>query len=131
MEVIAATCFATKGTQSKTFEWKRHGLKLSIPEGALPSDEAEGAIDIKAGFAGQFQLPENAQLVSPMYWLCCRHKFQHPVTLEIQQCAVVRNRSSLCFVASKCSQKGLPYKFKVLSNGTFSQLSLYGTIALK
>ena len=131
VEVIAGTHFATKGRQPLTFEWKSHGLKLSIPEGALLS---EAVIDIKVGLAGQFEFPAGAQLVSPVYWLCCKQKFQHPVTLEIQHCAVIQNQSecsSLRFVAARCSEKVLPYKFKVLEKGIFSQSSSYGSIEVK
>ena len=134
VEVIAEKRFTIKGIHPQTFEWENHGLKLSIPEGALPSDPTERKIDIKAGLAGQFEFPADKQLVSPVYWIDCKEKFQAPVTLELQHCAVIRNQSecsSLCFVAAKCSQKGLPYKFKDLKKGIFSQHSSYGSIQVK
>ena len=134
VEVIAEKRFATKGRHPQTFEWENHGLKLSIPESALPSDQTPRTIDIKASLAGQFEFPADTQLVSPVYWIDCKEKFQHPVTLELQHCAVIRNQSecsSLRFVAAKCSQKGLPYKFKVLDKGIFSQYTSYGSIQLK
>ena len=129
--MIAGTRFVTKGRDPQTFEWENHGLKISIPE---LSDRAEIVIDIKAGLAGQFELPVGVQLVSPVYWLCCRQKFEHPVTLEMQHCAVIRNQtecSSLQFVAAKCSQEVLPYLFKPLQHGTFSRHSSFGSIELK
>ena len=131
VEVIAGTRFLTEGRHPQTFEWKNHGLKISIPE---LSDGVELAIDIKAGLAGQFKLPAGAQLVSPVYWLCCMQKFEHPVTLEIQHCAVIQNQtecSTLQFVAAKCSQKVLPYIFKPLKHGKFSEHSSFGSIEVK
>lgn len=38
--------------------------------------------------------------------------------------------SSLCFIVAKCSQE-LPYKFKFLNKGTFSQSSSYGSVDVK
>ena len=134
VEVIAETQFIMKGRHRQTFKWEGHGLKLSIPEDAIQSSEAESVISIKAGLAGQFELPAGAQLVSPMYWLYCKHIFQHPITLELQHCATIRNNSehsSLCFIVAKCSQKLLPYKFKFLDKGTFSELSSYGSVEVQ
>ena len=99
--MFAETHFTVKGKISQTFKWEGHGLKLSIPEGALLSDSV---IRIKAGLAGQFDLPSCAQLVSPVYWLCCDDDFQHPVTLQIQHCATVVHRSgypALCFIVAQ------------------------------
>ena len=129
--MIAETQFIMKGRHRQTFKWEGHGLKLSIPEGAIQSSEAESVISIKAGLAGQFELPAGAQLVSPTYWLYCKHIFQQPVTLELQHCATIRNHSSLCFIVAKCSQKLLPYKFKFLDKGTFSELSSYGSVEVQ
>ena len=128
--MLAETQFIVKGRHSQTFKWEGHGLKLSIPEGAVLS---ESVIYIKAGLAGQFELPSDAQLVSPMYWLYCVHSFQHPVTLELQHCAIIKKQSgdsSLSFIVAKCSQE-LPYKFKFLHKGTFSQYSSHGSIDVK
>ena len=131
VEVIAETQFIVKGKQSQTFKWEGHGLKLSIPEGALLS---QSVIHIKAGLAGQFKLPSRAQLVSAVYWLYCDDKFRHPVTLELQHCAAIKHQSeysSLCFIVAKCSQEELPYTFKVLEKGVFSQHSSHGSVEVK
>jgi len=88
-------------------------------------------INIKAGLDGQFEFPDNSQLVSCIYWLSCPHKFLKPVTLEIWHCALIQNQSQssgLQFVVAKCSQPELPYKFKALDKGAFSAHSSYGSI---
>ena len=128
VEVIAETQFIVKGKHSQTFKWEGHGLKLSMPEGAVPS---ESVIYIKACLAGQFELPSRAQLVSPVYWLYCDNDFQHPVTLELQHCVAMSDFSSLRFIVAKCSQEEFPYKFKYLDRGIFSQHSSYGSIDVK
>ena len=134
VEVTAETQFVIKGRHSQTFEWKGHGLKLSVPEDALPSDQVECVIDVKASYAGQFEFPKGTQLVSPVYWLSCQQKFQRSVTLEINHCAAIQSQaecSYLRFVAAKCSQEELPYKFKLLSKGVFNHGSSYGSIEVK
>ena len=88
-------------------------------------------INIKAGLAGQFEFPDESQLVSCIYWISCPQKFLEPVTLEIQHCGLIENSSqssSLHFVVAKCSQPELPYKFKALDKGTFSPHSSYGSL---
>ena len=131
VEVIAETQFIVKGKHSQTFKWEGHGLNLSIPEGAVLS---ESVIYIKAGLAGHFELPSRAQLVSAVYWLYCENDFQRPVTLELQHCVDVKHQSdfsSLRFIVAKCSQEELPYKFKYLDRGTFSQHNSYGSVDVK
>lgn len=119
------TEYSIIGSCAQMFEWERCGLKLHVPEGALP--EGEGCkIEIKAGVAGQFEFPVDYQLVSYVYWLSCPKKFLKPVTLEIRHCASIQ--ASLQFVIAKCSQPELPYKFRALDKGAFSSHSSYGSI---
>ena len=141
-ESFAETSFVITSSHSHSFEWQRYGLKLHIPEGAVPT---ECRIDIKAGLSGQFSFPEDSQLVSCVYWISCSQKFLKSVTLDIEHCAAVQDSSqssSLRFVAAKCSQAELPYQFKELKQATFSpqssfdsvqvsQFSFFGIIAYK
>ena len=88
-------------------------------------------VDIKAGFTGQFNIPNDLHLVSCVYWLSCSQTFVEPVTLEIEHYASLQNSSqssSLRFIAAKCSQARLPYQFKVLENGIFKPKCSYGSI---
>ena len=124
------TEYSIIGSCAQTFEWERCGLKLHVPEGALPEEEG-CKIEIKACLAGQFEFPVDYQLVSYVYWLSCPKKFLKPVTLEIRHCASIRDFSqcsSLQFVIAKCSQPELPYKFRALDKGAFSPHSSYGSI---
>jgi len=110
---------------SQIFKWD--GIKLHIQEGAVP---AECKVDVKIGLVGQFQFPDDYELVSCIYWLSCPQKFLKPVRLQIQHCASIEDPSHVCFVVAKSSQQDLPYKFKVLENGIFSRHSSYGTIEI-
>ena len=90
---------------------------------------------ISATISGQYQFPDNTDLVSGVYWITCPHKFpeEHPVTLTLQHCASIKNPdqlNSLLFVTAKCTQKTLPYEFKELDGGIFSTENCYGSIKL-
>ena len=91
----------------------------------------ECRVGIKAGFTGQFNIPDDLQLVSCVYWLSCPQKFLKPVTLEIEHCASLQDysqSSSLRFIVAKCSQAELPYHFRTLEKGMFEPRSSYGSI---
>ena len=130
-ESFAETSFVITSSHSHSFEWQGYGLKLHIPEGAVPAEHTECRIDIKAGLSGQFSFPEDSQLVSCVYWISCSQKFLKSVTLDIEHCAAVHDSSqssSLRFAAAKCSQAELPYQFKELKQATFSPQSSFGSV---
>ena len=68
MDVIAETSVLVT-SKAQTFYWAGYGLKLHIPEGALPADVEKCTVLIKVGLSGQFKLPENTSIVSAIYWL--------------------------------------------------------------
>ena len=129
--MIAETSFlVTK--QSQTFHWAGYGLKLHIPQDALPAGLKECRLLIKVGLSGQFTFPQNTSLVSAVYWLDSepRCKFSQPLTLEIQHCVKPTHTSRLSFVHAKCSQTQLPYALEAVESGVFSGESVYGSIQL-
>ena len=131
VEVIGETDFVVS-TKGSFFEWVGYGLRLSIPEDSLPTGMEQCRINIKASLSGSFLLPEDSDLLSPVFWISALCKFRKPVTLEIQHCAS-RDEASfadLNFVSTKCSQKDLPYIFKQLDGGRFPADSSYGNIQL-
>ena len=129
--MLAATSF-TVPTQGASFEWKGYGLRLYVPEGSLPGCMEECRVDIAGSLSGQFQLPENLVLLSPVFWISASCNFTKPVTLEIQHCALAKDEalSGLNFVSATRSQKDLPYIFKQLDGGVFSAYSSFGSIQL-
>ena len=91
----------------------------------------ECQIHAKASLAGQFIFPEDTQPISGVYWISCPYKFVKPVTVEIQHSGTKPEYSShLTFVVTNCTQKNLPYNFKILEGGVFSPSSQYGSIEL-
>ena len=132
VEVVGITEF-TVPTHGINFEWNEYGLKLRVSEGSLPVGVEKCKINIRASLSGQFQLPEDSDLLSPVFWISAPCKFTKPVTLEIQHCALREDESvlsDLSFVSAKCSQKDLPYRFKQLDGGVFTIHSSYGSIQL-
>ena len=119
-------------SKPQTFHWTGYGLKIHIPQGALPDSLEDCRLLLKVGLSGQFALPQNTSLVSAVYWLDSepRCKFSQPLTLEIQHCARSTQTSKLNFVLANCSQSNLPYAFETLEGGKFSSQSAYGCIQL-
>ena len=119
-------------TRGGYFEWKGYGLRLSIFQDSLPTGMEECRMNIKASLSGPFKLPEDSDLLSPVFWISAPCKFKKLVTLEIQHCAS-RDEASfadLNFISTKRSQKELPYRFKQLDGGKFPADSSYGSIQL-
>ena len=120
-------------TQGGSFEWRGYGLRLHVPKGSLPPGMEKCRINIRASLTGQFQLPEDSALLSPVFWILVPCKFTQPVILEIQHCALREDDevlSSLNFVSAKCTQRDLPYRFKQVDGGVFTTHSSYGSIHL-
>ena len=113
-------------------EWKGYGMKLKIPSESLPANISSCTITVMVSLSGQYQFPEDTELVSPVFWLRCepKCKFVKPLSLEIQHCALPENSHRLFMVRAVCTQKELPYSFKVLHGATFSKHSSYGIIEL-
>lgn len=122
----------TVTAQSQKFQWAGYGIRLHIPSCALPVALEQCRLHIKVTMSGHFAFPENASLVSAVYWLDSKPqcKFSKPITVEIQHCAKPTQCSRLSFVRAKCSQADLPYLFKTLDGGVFTTSSTYGCITL-
>ena len=121
-----------KSAQTFNFEWKGYGLRLYIPPGAIPHHVYSCTITIRASLSGQYHFPRNTHLVSPVFWLQCKpyFKFKSSPILEIQHCAPLENSFRLFIVKAQCTQRDLPYSFKALHGGTFTETSSCGSIAL-
>ena len=115
------------------YDWKKHGFKVHIPAEALQQSSAPLTMHIQASVSGKFQLPNNLQLVSVVYWISFPKKFSKPVRVTVQHCACLEypdTLASLSFITAKCTQATLPYNFKRLQNGVFTRDSQYGSIEL-
>ena len=132
VEVLARTTIIVTNSP-QTFHWDGYGFQLTILQGSLPAGVDQCRLDIVASVAGQYQFPDNLQLVSGVFWVrshpLCR--LQQQLTVEIQHCAKMTSSTKLSFVRARCSQESLPYTFKQLEGrGSFSEHSSYGSLEL-
>ena len=130
VEVCGETSVVVHSSQGQLVEW--NGLKLHIHAGSLPEGLQQCTIFIKASLAGDYKIPENASLVSGVFWLRCEPQciFVKPIMIEIQHCSTKLDLSKLKIVRAFCNQKSLPYKFKPLG-GCFNADTFYGAIDMK
>ena len=114
-------------SKAQTFHWAGFGLKLHIPQGAIPVGLKLCELIIKVGISGQFTLPKNTSLVSAVYWLQSEYQceFSQPIIVELQHCATSSSRLSF----ARCSHYSFPYNFEILEGGDFSR-DAYGSIQL-
>ena len=116
--------------EAQTYSWEDYGFRLHVPEGSLEAGLSETTVNVRVSLSGHFQLPTNSELVSAVYWVFSPHKFSQPLTVDIEHCAAPSQCSNLSFIRTKCTQKKLPYQFKELEGGVFSQNSTYGSISV-
>ena len=132
-DIIATVALQVFPGRPVTYAWHGHGLRLHIPADALKLRASPLTMIIQASLSGHFQLPDDTELVSGIYWVSCQQEFFLPATIEVQHCAYLEHPdqlSSLFFITARCNQKTLPYQFKELPGGVFSTDSSYGTIQL-
>ena len=116
--------------QARSYCWDEFGFRLHVPENSLEAGLSETTVNVRVSLSGHFQLPADSELVSAVYWVFSPHMFSQPLSIEIQHCAALSQRSSLSFVRTKCTQQKLPYQFKEFDGGSFSQQSFYGSISV-
>ena len=127
VEECGETSVVISSSQGQLVEW--NGLKLNIHEGSIPEGIDQCTIYIKASLTGVYEFPENSSLVSAIFWLRCEPQctFTKPITVEIQHCSTKQDLSRLKIVRAFCSQKQLPYKFKLLGGRFYADTS-YGAV---
>ena len=106
--------------QPLDFCWEGHGFNIHIPAGAVTRPVT---LCIQASLSGDYQLPDDGVLVSGVYWLSLHphvKRFDKNATITIQHCASMCDDSALFFITAKCTQGSLPYTFKPLQKGNFS-----------
>ena len=119
--------------EAQSYEWTDSGFQLDVPQGALPAEATPCRVSVKASLSGQFEFPDNSELVSPIYWISTPKnlRFSKPLTVCVQHCVPVEwDNSDLSFVVAKCTQPNLPYKFKFLDGGVFNPNNSYGSISV-
>ena len=123
--------FLIQGDSIQFFNWEKYGLRITVPEGTLsPTDTSE--VVVRALVGGQFQLPENTELISAVYAISLSKPLLKPVKLEIQHCAdlVTQDHTSYLSFATASVNTRLPYQFQFEEGGQFHPGDHYGSICL-
>ena len=125
--------FLIQGDSPQILNWEQYGLRITVPQGALsPTDTCE--VSMAALVGGQFQLPEESELISAVYNISVSKPLLKSIKLEIQHCGrlVTRDHTSyLSFVTASIQQSTiLPYKFQLQEGGQFYPGDQYGSINL-
>ena len=132
VEVCGETVLEIIGNKDQKISWKNFGFHLSVPDEAVPSDITV-SLAVKVIMSGPFQLPDGTHLVSSIYWVSGSQVFDKDVSVHIEHCAVISSEeeaSKYKFIVGKCSQKNLPYTFKI-RDAVFSPQSRLGTINVR
>ena len=122
-DIVARTTVEITPDQPLDFHWEGHGFKVHIPAGAIRRERGRVTLCIQASLSGDYQLPDDSVLVSGVYWLSLHphvERFDKKVTINLQHCASNDDNSILSFITAKCTQETLPYSFKPLPGGAFS-----------
>ena len=141
--VYGETVLTIVGDKPQELRWPDYGFYLDIPEGALPPD-VTASVTVKVISGEQFELPENNQFISAVYWISSSEIFLKEVAVSIQHRAFITSEDQLSkfkFVIAKGFQDALPYDFNengrfVFPNhfkareGLFRAHTQYGTIKL-
>ena len=133
VKVYGKTVFEVVGDKPQELEWPGYGFLIEVPKGAL-SPGVTARVAVKVILQGDlFKLPENSQLISPIYWIVSSEVFLKEVTVNIQHYAVITSKeqcSKLRFIVARCSQEVLPYTFRE-KEGLFNADTQYGAIKVK
>ena len=132
VEVCGQRLFEITGSKQQKVSWESHGFHLTIPEGAVPTGVTV-SVAVKAIVAGHFKLPENAQLVSAIYWVSASEMFLKEVSVHMEHCAKITSEdeaSSYKIIVGKCSQESLPYTFQI-RDGVFPPKSQLATVFVR
>ena len=112
--------------------WRRFGLKMQPPKGALSADVKECKLCVKVSPSGPFQFPEGTELVSGLYYINFVNCSLEHVKVKVQHCAKQGGlQNSLTLI--ECTQEdpllsAHMKQFKILGGGKFHDQ--YGGIEL-
>ena len=130
VEISGEKVFEVTAGSSENYKWDSHGFQLTVPNGALPPG-VTASVAVRSIVAGPFQLPENSELISAIYWISSTHAFMKKVTVHLQHCAIICTEEELghCgIIIGKCSQDP-PYQFAI-KDGEFSPHSQTASISM-
>ena len=107
--------------------WEGYGLRLHIPSNSLPEKCSQFELKIAVGLSGDFELPDDGDLVSALYSFghdLGENKLRQPVTLEMQHCATPDVLNELSIIRASAGSN----KFVLVPGGDFVAAKGYGRI---
>lgn len=113
----------TESNGKNCYEWKDHGMKMELPAGCTVK------FKLKTVSSDKFDLPEETQQLSPVYWVESKGKVEGAVGVELQHSAEVTQegqKNGLRFAMCKVELGMSTRKFE-LEKGEFSHGS-YGKV---
>ena len=131
MNIAGQRVFQFQGESCETFDWNEYGLRISVSQDTLSSTETI-KINVTVLVGGQFELPEDTELISAVYSISVSKPLLKPVKLEIQHCAHLlhEDHTSYLSFATATSQQHPPYQFQLEKGGVFRPGNQYGSIFL-
>ena len=133
MEELASTVLEIIGGKHQSIKWRGNGFRLTVPAGAVPEGTTI-SLAVRAFLADGFQLPQNCQLISAIYWITASQRFEKEITLHLQHCAAIKSDAQCFqfkFIAGRCNQPEFPYQLKVREGGVFTPRSREASISIK
>lgn len=132
VEILASNKLIVTGGRHSSLHWEDFGLKLDIPQDALPHGTL-AEIVIHVSKSGPYVLPgsHHWKLSSAVYWISSSKDFVRPVLLGIwHNVNDLSNTSNIRFVSAKQVREDNTYVFRELAGGYFSKDDTYGYISL-
>ena len=130
VDICGEKVFEVTAGSSEKYKWGSHGFQLTVPNGAL-TPGVTAFVTVRSIVAGPFELPENSELISAVYWISSTHVFKKKVTVHLQHCAIISTAEEcrhLKIIIGKCSQDP-PYNFAV-KDGVFSPHSQFASMSV-
>lgn len=123
--------FAYQG-DATCFNWDSHGLRLHVPEDALPPGATKISVSITATATCLYTAPADSELISGVYCISADPTFSKPVVLEIEHCCLIDSPSNAKqLFCGQCSKDKYPYHFQRLKGGVFEVNKNFAKIELK
>ena len=102
----------------------------------LPSTAPQNnpAVTVSTILSGPFDMPEGAVLVSAVYDIMIDENFKESITVEIEHCVDVLDKSiaeKMSFATAKANLAKKSFEICPIDGGTFPNISTYGSIKVK
>ena len=130
MIVVDERVFKLEGSRAQPLLWKKHGLKIFIPEDAfLPHETCH--VFVKAIVGGRFQFPKGTEPVSAVYGISLSRQLRKPARMEMQHCVKLKSPEHskfMSFAIASHDPSTMSYQFHEVPGGCFEENNFFGSI---